>query len=65
MDTPAQLSLSLIEVENQRTTKHPRILVLKVTRGVEAIEKIRECELHRLGAMVGIPLTLGPRATPT
>ena len=34
-------------------------------RGVEAIKKIRECELHRLEAMVGVPSTPGPWVTPT
>ena len=39
--------LSLVEVENQRTTKHPWMLAyLKVTRGVEAIKKIRERALY-------------------
>ena len=34
-------------------------------RGVEAIQRIWECELHYLEAMGGVPFTLGPRATPT
>ena len=65
MGTPAPLNLSLVEVENQRTTKHPQTSSLKVTRCVEAIKKIRESELHRLEAMVGVPFTSEPRATPT
>ena len=40
-------------------------LCLKITRCVEAIKKIRERELHYLEAMVGVPFTLGPLATPT
>ena len=32
MDPPASLGLSLADAENQRTTKHPRIWGLKVTR---------------------------------
>ena len=32
MDTPAQLSLSLCEAENQRPIKHPQIPGFKVTR---------------------------------
>ena len=52
--------------QNQRTTKCPRMSSLKAIRcGVEAIKKIRECELHHLEGMVGVPFTLGPRATPT
>ena len=61
VETPAPLSLSLFEAENQRTTKRPRMPCLKVTRCVEAIKKIRECELHCLEAMVGLPFTLGPK----
>ena len=38
---------------------------LKVTRGAEVVRKIREHELHHPKVMVGIPFTLGPRATPT
>ena len=65
VDTLAPLDLSLAEVENQRTTKSPRMLGLKATGGVEAITKIMDHELHRLEAMVGVPFTLGLRATPT
>ena len=36
VDTPAPLVLSLVERENQRATKRPRMSGLKVTRGVEA-----------------------------
>ena len=32
---------------------------------LEAIKKIRERELHRLEAMVGVPITSGPWTTPT
>ena len=64
VDTRAPLGLSLAEVENQRTTKLPWMLSLKVTR-VEVIKKIRECQLHHLEAMDGVPFTSGPRATPT
>ena len=39
---------------------------LKATRcGVEAIKKLREQELHRLEAMVGVLSTHGPWVTPT
>ena len=34
-------------------------------RGVETIKKIRKHELRRLEAMVGVPFTLGSRATST
>ena len=64
VDTHAPLDLSLVEVENQRTTKCPWILCLKVTRA-KAIKKIKEHELHCLEAMVDIPFTSGPRATHT
>ena len=59
------LGLSLVEVENQRTTKSPHMLGLKVTHCIEAIKNIQEHELHRLEAMVRVPFTSGPRATPT
>ena len=65
MGTPAPLNLSLVEVENQRTTKHPQTSSLKVTRCVEAIKKIRECELHHLRAMFRIHFTSRPWATLT
>ena len=66
VDTLALLGLSLEEVEIQRTTKRPRMLGFKTSqRGVEKIKKIRERELRRLEAMVGVPLTWGPRATST
>ena len=55
VDTPAPVSL--FELENQRTTKHPEMSGLKVTLGVETIKKIRERELRRLEAMVGVPFT--------
>ena len=42
MDTLVTLGLSLVEAENQRITKCPRISSLKVTHCVEAIKKIRE-----------------------
>ena len=62
----ALLGLFLYEAENQRRTKRPRMLGFKATRhGVEAIKKIRERELHRLEAMVGVLSTLGSRVTPT
>ena len=65
VDTPTPLSLFLDEVENQRRIKRPQMSGFKATRrGVEAIKKIKECELHRLEAMVGAPSTLGPRVTP-
>ena len=64
VDTPAPLGLSLAKVEDQRT-KRPQMSGLKVTRGVEAIKKIRDRELHHLEVVVGIPFTLGPLATPT
>ena len=64
VDTLMPLGLSLEEVEMQRTTKRPRMLGFKTSRrGVEKIKKVRERELHRLEAMVGVPFTLGPRAT--
>ena len=60
VDTPAPLGLSLVEVENQRTTKHPRMSGFNATQlGVDAIQKITERELHRLEAMVGVLFTLG------
>ena len=66
VDTPTPLSLSLDEVEMQRTTKRPRMLGFKATRrGVETIKKIRECELRRLATMVAISFTLEPWATST
>ena len=52
VDTLAPLGLSLEEVENQRTIKHPQMSCLKVTHCVEVIKKIRERELYRLEAMV-------------
>ena len=46
MDTPTTLDVSLVEVENQRTTKRAQILGFKVTcHHLEAIKKIREREL--------------------
>ena len=51
------LGISLTEAQNQRTTKCRWILGLKVSCCVEEIKKIRECELHRLEAMVGLPFT--------
>ena len=65
VDTLASLNLSLTEAENQRTTKHPQMSGLEVTRCVKAIKKIRERKLHRLEAMVGVPITSGPWTTPT
>ena len=66
VDTPTPLGLSLNKAEMQRTTKRPRMSSFKATRrGVETIQKIRECELRRLEAMVGVPFTLGPLATST
>mgnify|MGYP007129902953 CR=1 FL=1 len=57
VDTPTPLGLSLNKAEMQRTTKRPRMSSFKATRrGVETIKKIRECELHHLEAMVGVPL---------
>ena len=65
VDIPAPLDLSFAEAKNQRTTKHPQTAGFKLTSGVEAIKKIRERELGRLEAMVGVTFTLGPRPTPT
>ena len=67
VDIPTPLGgLSLDEAEMQRTTKRPRMSGFKATRrGVETIKNIRERELHRLEAMVGVPFTLGPWATST
>ena len=66
VDTPTPLSLSIDEADVQRATKRPWMLGFKATRrGVETIKKIRECELRRLEAMVGVPFTLGPLATST
>ena len=65
MDTLAPLALSLVEAENQRATKCPRILVFKVTHHVEAIKKTRDYELPCLEAMVMIPFALRPWATLT
>ena len=65
MDTLVTLGLSLVEAENQRITKCPRISSLKVTHCVEAIKKIRACEIHRLEATVEVPFTSGPHARPT
>ena len=65
MWTPAPLGLSVAETENQRTTKCPWVSHLEVTHCVEAIKKIRECELHCLEAMVEVPFTSRPWATPT
>ena len=65
LDTPTPLDLSLIEAENQRTTKRPWMLGHKATRGVDAIKKIRKHELHNLEAMVWVPFILGPWSTPT
>ena len=45
MDIPAPLGLSLAEVKNQRTTKCPQILGLKVTGYVTTIKKIRDVKL--------------------
>ena len=60
------LGLSLHKAEMQRITKHPRMSGFTATRcGVETIKKIREDELRCLEAMVGVPFTLGPRATST
>ena len=56
VDTLMPLGLSLEEAKMQRTTKRPRMLGVKTSRhGVEKIKKIRERELRRLEAMVGIP----------
>ena len=41
VDTPSPLGLSLAKAENQKTTKRPQMSGLNVTRGVEAIKKIR------------------------
>ena len=65
MDTPAPLDLSLTKVENQWTTKHPQMSGPKVIHFVEAIKKIQERELYNLEAIVGVPFTSGPWATPT
>ena len=66
VDTPTPLGLSLDEAEMQRTTKRPRMSGFKaIRRGEETIKKIRERELRRLEAMVGVPFTLGPLATST
>ena len=66
VDTLMPLGLSLEEAEMQRTTKRPQMLGFKTSRrGAEKIKKIRERELRRLEAMVGVPFTLGPRATST
>ena len=66
VDTPTPLCLSLDKAGMQRTTKHPQMSGFKVIRhGVETIKKIRERELRRLEAMVGVPFTLGPLATST
>ena len=66
VDTLMPLGLSLEEAEMQRTTKRPRMLGFKTSqRGPEKINKIRERELCRLEAMVGVHFTLGPRATST
>ena len=62
--TLAPLGLSIVEAENQRTTKHPQILGFKETQlCVEAIKKIRERELHCPQVVVGVPFTMGPWAT--
>ena len=46
MDTFAPLGLSLVEAENQKTTKRPQMSGFKITTcHVEAIKKIREREL--------------------
>ena len=60
MDTPAPINLSLPEAENQKATKHPRVPGFEVTCHVESIKKIREHELPRLKAIVGIPFTSRP-----
>ena len=65
VETLASLYLSLARIENQRTTKLPQILGLKVTCDVEAIKKIKKHELHHLEAMVRVPFTLEPWTTPT
>ena len=55
--TPTPLGLSPDEAEVQRTTKRARMSGFKATRcGVETIMKIRERELRRLEAMVGVPI---------
>ena len=57
VDTPTPLGLSLAGAEKQRTTKRPRMLGFKATQhGVETIKKIRERELYRLEAMVGLDI---------
>ena len=59
-------SLSNLSLSLSLSTKRPRMLGFKTSqRGVEKIKKIRECELRRLEAIVGVPLTWGPRATST
>ena len=66
VDTPTPLGLSLDESEMQRTTKCPRMSGFKaIQRRVETIKKIRERGLRCLEAMIGVPFTLGPRATST
>ena len=64
VDKPSPLGLFLAETEYQRTTKHPCIPSFKVTHDAEKIKKIRERELHCLEAMVEIPFTSEPWATP-
>ena len=41
VDTLAPLGHSLAEAKNQKTIERPQMSGLKVTRGVEAIKKIR------------------------
>ena len=65
VDTPP-LGLSLDEAKMQRTTKRPWMSSFKaIRRGVDTIRKIRERELRRLEAMVGVPFTLEQLATST
>ena len=59
-------SASPLLKQKSKETRRPWMSGFKATRrGVETIKNISECELHRLEAMVGVPLTLGPRATST
>ena len=47
VDTPVSLNIFLDKAENQRRAKRPRMSGFKATRrGIEAIKKIRERELH-------------------
>ena len=55
IDIPATLGLSHAEAENQRAKRRPRMPGFKATRCHEAdIRKIRQRELPRLRAMVGL-----------